>query len=1773
LSTRISSSSFEFSTLIDLLRWRADQQPDQRLYTFLTDGESERDHLSFADLDRQARRIAAALQEHHIGRGERALLIYPSGLDFIAAFFGCLYSGIIAVPVYPPSAARSDRTLTKFRAIAENAQPAVVLTTPTLFSRAENLRAQTPVLQSAPVIVTSEIPTGAEEQWRAPAVASDTLAFLQYTSGSTGIPKGVMVTHGNLLHNSLLVQRYCQHPADAHAVTWLPLYHDLGLIGGILQPLYAGFESTILTPASFLQRPIRWLQAISRTRATYSGGPNFAYDLCVRKISDEQKASLDLSNWQTVANGAEPVRAETMERFSAAFASCGFRRENFYPCYGLAEATLVVSAGIKGVYPTIGTFQGKALEHNQVIEAAPDEKDARTIVSIGYPYQDAVIVDPDAFTRCADQHVGEIWVTSPSVTKGYWRRPEETNYTFNAHLATGEGPFLRTGDLGFIKDGELFITGRLKDLIIIRGSNHYPQDIELTVEKSHPALRANSGAVFSVDIGGEERLVVVQEVERQYLNSDLATVASSIRQAVADQHELQTYAVQLIKTSSLPKTSSGKVQRRASREGFLDGTLDAVYSWELNLDETSETAKEDTLSDQRIFEEHVQPEPTAPPTKTAAEIQSWLVSQLSELLKVRTRDIDVREPFAHYGMDSAQAIGLSADLEDWLGRELPPTLVYDYPNIELLSRHLAGATPDAVSREHTESKSDAIAIIGLGCRFPGTDGPEEFWQFLRNGEDGISEVPAKRWDLQAFYDPNQDTPGKMNTRWGGFLAQVDQFDPYFFGISPREASRMDPQQRLLLEVAWEALEHAGLAPDKLSGSQTGVFVGISSNDYSHLQYSDPRYIDAYAGTGNAHSIAANRLSYVLDLRGPSMAVDTACSSSLLAVHLACQSIRNGECNLALAGGVNLILTPELTITFSQAHMMSADGHCRTFDESADGYVRGEGCGLVILKPLADAERDGDTILAVIRGSAVNQDGRSNGLTAPNGPSQEAVIRQALQNAGVTADQISYVETHGSSTPLGDPIEVDSLKAVLMQNRSLDEPCLLGSVKTNIGHLEAAAGVAGLIKTVLSLHKGEIVPHLHFTKLNPHISLDGTTFAIPTQRQPWPQVARRLAGVSAFGFGGTNVHIILEEAPVHSRIANAVERPLHLLTLSARSANALQMLARRYEHFLADHPTESLADISFTANCGRTHFAHRLAITAASTTQLREQLTAFTGPNRSTAQGVHHEHVQQRGRRKVAFLFTGQGSQYFGMGRQLYETQPTFRKALDRCDELLRPYLDRSLLSVLNYPYAFRNDAIASSAPRSSERKEIYPETEGSSPLHETAFTQPALFALEYALAEMWQSWGVEPDVVMGHSVGEYVAACVAGVLSLEDGLKLIAERGRLMQALPQRGEMAVVFADQSRLTAILAPLRERVAIAAINGPKNTVISGEREAIRTVLQHLEAEGLTTHPMTVSHAFHSPLMEPMLDVFEQTARQITFSPLRIPLVCNLTGQMLNMGETLDASYWRRQTREAVQFAASMNTLAEQGYDTFVEIGPNTVLLNMGRHCLPENTGTWLPSLRKSLDDWQTLLDCAAVLYTKGVNLDWLGFDRDYVRQRVALPTYPFEREYCWFEEAGLTPKGGTASPKTDAASVKRAPTPPVTLPPDDTQRHPLLDSHLELVHPTGIHVWETALDKQRLPYLNDHRIQGAMAVPVSVYVEMAQAATVEVFGPGKHALTEIELKKLLLLPEKGSQKVQVVLSSDANAQVSFYIYSHPVGLPDQPRGSWTLHASGKILETPL
>ena len=736
METRISPPSLKFSTLVNLLRWRTAQQPEQRIYTFLTDGETKKDALTFAELDHQARKIAASLQER-VPRGGRALLIYPSGLDFIAAFFGCLYSGIIAVPVYPPSTVRSDRTLTKFRAIVQNVEAQAVLTSTALASKVTSLLTQTPELRNAPVLVTDTLSADRAEQWTMPDIQSETLAFLQYTSGSTGVPKGVMITHGNLLHNLSLVERYCKHPETAHGVTWLPLYHDLGLIGGVLQPLYAGYESTIMAPTTFLQRPYRWLQAVSRTHATISGGPNFAYDLCVQKITAKQKETLDLSHWEIVANGAEPVRKDTMERFSAAFASTGFRRNYFYPCYGLAEATLVVSAGTKGVFPAVKSFRGGMLKKDQALETDEQDIDARTLVSSGQSQADqtVLIVDPETHIASPADKVGEVWIAGPSVAQGYWQRPVESEATFQAHLADGTGPFLRTGDLGFINHDELFLTGRLKDLIIIRGSNHYPQDIEKTVEASHTALRLNGGAAFSIEIDDEERLTIVHEIERTAISShvDFNLIIAAIRQAIAQQHEIQVYAISLIKPASLPKTSSGKVQRNGTKTSFIEGTLDIVHAWQLD-----DTTNISDSSSSTITRE----EPATTPQEESiqslvvpnlAVLRAWLIEHVATALKVQPNTISISTPFAYYGMDSAQAVSLSADLEDLLQRPLSPTLAYDYPNIDALARYLAHEEQSAEQHNETleQRKFDegAIAIVGLGCRFPGANNPDEILAF------------------------------------------------------------------------------------------------------------------------------------------------------------------------------------------------------------------------------------------------------------------------------------------------------------------------------------------------------------------------------------------------------------------------------------------------------------------------------------------------------------------------------------------------------------------------------------------------------------------------------------------------------------------------------------------------------------------------------------------------------------------------------------------------------------------------------------------------------------------------------------------------------------------------------------------------------------------------------------------------------------------------------------------------------------------------------------
>ncbi|MBD2482708.1 type I polyketide synthase [Planktothrix sp. FACHB-1365] len=881
---------------------------------------------------------------------------------------------------------------------------------------------------------------------------------------------------------------------------------------------------------------------------------------------------------------------------------------------------------------------------------------------------------------------------------------------------------------------------------------------------------------------------------------------------------------------------------------------------------------------------------------------------------------------------------------------------------------------------------EAIAIIGMGCRFPKAQDIESFWRLLKEGRDAITEIPIQRWDINDLYTPKAGTPGKTVSRWGGFLDNIDHFDPDFFEIPVGDAQRIDPHHRLVLEVAWESLENAGIVPHTLAGSKTGVFIGMSQSDHNRLLYKDISAIDAEDGPHTFLCFVANRLSYLLNLQGPSLAIDTACSSSLVAVHLACESLRTGESNLAITGGVSLRLSPEESIALSLKGMLSPDGRCKTFDAEANGFVRGEGCGIVVLKRLDDALKDRDNILAVIRGSAVNHNGLSHGITSPNGLAQQRLLQQALENAEVSPNQIGYVETHGTASALGDAIEYKALKTILMPNREPDQPCWLGSVKSSIGHLEAAAGIASLIKATLSLQHQQIFPNLHIKQVNPYISLAGTTFSIPTALESWTSSTEsRFAGVSSFGFGGTNCHVILEEAPLlPQKSITPMERPLHLLTLSAKSEKALLDLVNLYRENLQNSDANfSLADFCFSANTGRTHFDHRLAVVAESRAVLVEKLATIA--HQTDILGRDQKRSLKGQQPKIVFLFPGQGTQYLNSCRQLYETQPTFRAILDRCQEILRPYLDQPLLEIL------------------------YPEYQSTAThfLTETAYTQPALFALEYALAELWKSWGIIPDAVMGYSLGEYVAACVAGVFSLEDALSLVAQRGHLMQSLSPQGAMVEVLADVTQVETAIAPYIDKVAIAAVNSPKHIIISGEIEAVEAVIGNFKNDKIKTRKLNYNLAFHSPLMEPVATAFKQIASTITYSSPKIRMISPITAQPIQ-AEIATPEYWCNQIQQPVRFADSIKTLDHQGYKVFVEVGPQSLLLAMGRECLDPGVGVWLTGASSDGSDWLQLLQNLATLYLQGVPVDWQGFDRDYPRNWQLLPTYPFQKQRYWFDQ---------------------------------------------------------------------------------------------------------------------------------------------------------------------
>lgn len=1559
-------------SLNELLHFRALQQPEDLAFRCVRDDLDDAESLTYAALDRRARGLAAHLARDRV-QGECVAIILPTGGDFLTAFFGALYAGAAVAPL---ASATSPRTVPRLRALLADLRPRVVLTSRVLLDGMAAAFASE--AEGGPRILAVE-DLVLEDEIAAPvSVAPHDVAVLQYTSGSTSTPKGVEVTHDNLLRQGELIRAITAWDGPDSIVSWLPLYHDMGLVGGVILPLCRGAPGTLIAPSSFTRRPAVWLEAISRFKGTLSPAPNFAYELCCERIDEAARATLDLRSWRAAFCGAEPIRARTLSRFQAMFAPCGLSPESLLPCYGLAEATLLVSGCATDSVFTVAEFDKADLEQSGRARLAGGSP-ATALVSCGRPHgeQILVIVDPATEQALGDGLVGEIWISGRHVAAGYKDRPDATRETFGASLPGYEGrSFLRTGDLGFLHDGELYIAGRLKDLIIVRGANHYPQDLEATATASHPALSTLAAAAFSVEDEEAARVVLFQEIPRGWTGVG-APIADAIRQQVAIEHGVHLDLVVLGRQGLVPRTSSGKVQRRAARDRLLSDDLDAYRA-----------------------QSFAAPSPAAPRVgaRPGGPPQARVRALWAEVLG--HANFSITDSFFEVGGDSLRLAALHGALQDLAGFDFPLVELFDHPTVremaELVGRHAipAPAPPIAGRSATTASHEDAIAIVGMACRLPGARDVEDFWRALIDGDRAIEATSAG------------GAPGS-DPDWVGVrasLAGATCFDFDYFGYSAAEAAWIDPQQRVLLENAVEALEDAGCDPARFPGP-IGVFAGCGLN-LSRMarllaQRGRPRDAESWlALLGADKDYLASRLAYKLDLRGPAITVQSACSSALSAVHQAILSLRAGDCDLALAGGVSIADDGAARgYRFVAGDVMSQTGVVRPFDAQADGTVFGDGAGLVVLKRLADAQRDRDMIRGVIRGSAINNDGGAKlGFTAPSARGQREVIGKALAAAGVSADSVGYIETHGTGTALGDPIEVAALGQAL--GKAGGSKRTLGALKGSIGHLNAAAGVAGLIKATLAVERGVIPPHPTFSQFNPLIDPSAGDFTVNTAPLAWAgSDTPRRAGVSAFGFGGTNVHLVVEQPPEPAPVASL--RDQHVLLLSARSPGALDAMSRRLADHLRAHTTLDIADVAHTLMTGRARHEYGRAVVCE---DLDEAVLGLKLRDRS-----HVLDARRPGRATppVCLLFPGQGSQQPGMGKGLYAGEPLFKETIDTCAAILADALPGDMRDLLFAEGAAAGEALA-----------------------QTAVSQPALFAFEYALARLWIDRGVRPSAMLGHSLGEFVAACLAGVFSLEDALRAVALRGRLMQAQPS-GAMAAIGLPPEALAGRLV---EPLALAAVNGARQCVVSGPKDALTVLVRDLKRQGAAAAFLRTSHAFHSPMMAAARAPFVDYLRTLRLGAPSTPFLSNLTGDWITDAEATDPEYWGAHMLGSVRFDAGLSRLeADLPGSVLLEVGSGQILSALARSRPAFGAGgviASLPAGKPVGDEGRELAGASARLLLAGVELDP---ERLYPegRHRTSLPTYPFESVDLAAAEPDAQSAPITAACPVTTAAWTRAP----------------------------------------------------------------------------------------------------------------------------------------------
>ncbi|WP_028545526.1 type I polyketide synthase [Paenibacillus taiwanensis] len=1127
-------------------------------------------------------------------------------------------------------------------------------------------------------------------------------------------------------------------------------------------------------------------------------------------------------------------------------------------------------------------------------------------------------------------------------------------------------------------------------------------------------------------------------------------------------------------------------------------------------------------------------------TFTKQEIIDFIAEVVEDILDEQV--VDYNEPFINLGLVSVNIPLFTKKISKQFGIDIEVASIFEHSNIHMYANFVYNTLnkfePDAQSNVDTgndqedQPARDDVAIVGISCRFPGgANSPEEFWDVLIKGVNGICEMPADRWDVDHYYSDDKEEPGKMYSRKGGFLnVPIDRFDQKFFNISPKEAKSLDPQQRLLLELTWEAFENGGINIAKHYGSNTGVYIGISGEEYSfaHYKSGDLSKVDAYSLTGTTFSTACGRISYTFGFEGPSFCVDTACSSSLTALHLACGAIKSGEVDTAVVGAVNLMMSPAVHVCFSKLEAISSDGQSKSFDAAANGYGRGEGGGVLLLKRLRDAVENNDNILGIIKGSAINQDGKSNGLTAPNGLAQEKVITKALNDARLDYSDIDYMEMHGTGTKLGDPIEVKAVVQTYGKNRAIDNPLQVGSVKSNIGHLEAAAGMASIIKVLLAF-KNELIPaNLNFNEPNPFIPWDKSPISVIAQNTAWKSDGKlRRVGVNGFGFGGSNAHVILEEPPKQKKVQTTDADPISIVKIAAKSEKSLHENIKANLEYLKRNPHVTLKDYAYSNNQAKADFAYRFTATGKNRDELMNRLQAYLDTNSKVGITTrHHEKLDMYQETKLVFLFTGQGSQYLGMGKELYDHNPSFRAAFDTCDQLFEPYINQSLVEL------------------------IYSDKFTSKDIERTVYAQPLIFSIEYALLTFWESVGVTPDTVLGHSIGEYAAAVAAGILNLEHAIKLVAMRGLLMDSAPGEGAMAAIYANKVTIEAILKGYEDKLSIALHNAEESMVISGERDAVEQVCKEAENRNINVIRLRVSHAFHSHLMIPILEPFREVAKhEVEYKPAKLSYISATLGRAIQNDELLDADYWTNHIKDKVDFYQALSQLKEVKNTIFLEIGANNTLCTLGKLIL-SGEQMLLSSLAMKKNAWEQITDCLGQLYCHGISIQWDGLETSFARDfnRVALPTYVFDKESYWMD---LVCSHEDRTPAIGGADY-----------------HPLIGQRISTPFFKNGILYQSTYTAEHPYFMKEHIIFDTAIAPAAAHMSMLLSIAKDYRTASNCTISNVEFHAPLTAIQDDKRVAQFVIEDTHLEQMKFELISTEKQA-QQEQEHWMKHCQGNIV----